>query len=165
MFFEPEDDDIVRKQRLEGPETRLSHEAEAGVVGAALGVVPVGDHGQVEAEAAHDVDPGLPARLFAYLVDFVHRQRETPHRQGRGTCRHQAAAGLDALGQNVGDGGAGPLAHGVGGAAGPDQNKVGLFECDKGFFGSEQCGMGLGLVGRQRHGMADLVAEILAGPG
>ena len=66
---------VVGHLRLQGGQAPLAQVAEPGVVGAALGVVVVGDDRHVGTEHTEQVEPVGPHRVGADLVDLVHRAR------------------------------------------------------------------------------------------
>ena len=116
----------LRQHGRHGIEPRGAHKAKTRIVGAAFGVVPMGHHHQVQAEASQQIQAVDPVRILADLVDFVYRQGETAHGQGGGTGGHQASTGGYAVGEQVGHGRLLPLPQGIGRAARSDQDKVGL---------------------------------------
>ena len=115
----------VRQLRLEDGQPPLAQIAEAGVVVAPLGVVVVGDDRHVGPEGAEQVEPVGPDRVGTHLVDLVHRHRVAAQREGGGAGEHHAPPVGQLVGEQIGHVGPGPLAQGVGGAAGPGEHPAG----------------------------------------
>ncbi len=75
VLVDAEDEHPVGQRRLQHGEASLAEVAEPGVVVAALLVVVVRNHGDVEPDLAQDVEPVDPVRVRADLVDLVHGHR------------------------------------------------------------------------------------------
>src|SRR5207302_4293303 len=105
------------EHRLEQAKPPLTHVAEAGVVGSALGVVEVGDDGAVDARLGEGVEPLQPLRRHPHLVDLVDGERVASEDAGGGAREGHAAAPAQLLEQRPWHLGASPLAERVRGAA------------------------------------------------
>ena len=123
----PEHERAVGEHRLEGPQPALAHVAEAGVVGAALGVVVVGhDGGSQPGRRTQQVEPLEPGRIVTDLVDLVHRDRDDAERERGGARHRQDPAARELLPERVGDARPRPLPERVAGAARPGHHVAGL---------------------------------------
>ena len=92
VLVNAEHERALREQGLENFEPTLAQVAEPGVVGAALGVVEVRDHGGAQpGSAAEDVEPLEPLRLRTDLVDLVDRDGHESERQSGGRREHHGA--------------------------------------------------------------------------
>jgi hypothetical protein len=66
-------------------------------MGAAFGIVPVGNHNQIKTELSENVHTVHPVQVMTDSVNFIYRQGEAPDSQGRGAGGNQASAACDTL--------------------------------------------------------------------
>ena len=71
VLVDPEDGRTLGEEGFELAEAALAHVAEAGVVGAALRVIPMGDHRGLDAGGAQQIETLQPVHRLAHLVDLV----------------------------------------------------------------------------------------------
>ncbi len=60
VLIQTQNGNIFRQQGNQLPETRLTHETKAGVMRAALGIVPMRYHHKVETEIFQNIHPICP---------------------------------------------------------------------------------------------------------
>ena len=106
VLVDPEHERLVGQFPFQQRQPPLAQIAEAGVVGAALGVVVVRDHRHLEGDAGQEIEPVEPVGRRAHLVDLVHGHREPPQRERGGAGERDAPAGLELVG-DIGEAGGG----------------------------------------------------------
>ena len=110
VLVDAEYETSVRQRWLEHGQAPLAQVAEPGVVVAALGVVVVWDHRNVEANLCEHVEAVQPVRVDADLVDLVDGHGRPPERERRRRREHDRSARAQLLADRIGDRRAAPLA-------------------------------------------------------
>ncbi|MGI9121171.1 MAG: hypothetical protein ACR2G7_13810 [Acidimicrobiales bacterium] len=132
---------------------------------APLGVVVVRDH-RHRRETGHgqQVEAFEPVEVLAHLVDLVDGHRGGAEGEGGGAGKRHAPASFELVCEHAGDRGSGPLAQGVGRAAGAGEDEAGGAQPDQRALADQ----GGGLVGRaparHLHVEADALGEVLHHP-
>jgi hypothetical protein len=150
---------ISWEKRRKLPEARFAHITEAGIMGTPFGIVPVGYDHKIKTKMVKDIRPFHPMEIFTHLIDFIDREGESSHSQGRGTGSDQATPLLDPLDKDFGDGRLLPLAHGISRTARTDQYKMGFSQLLKGLFSFIGCGSLIGFVGCDGQGVSHMNTE------
>ena len=68
-------------------------------MGAAFGIIPMGDDNQRKTHLSEDVYALHPVKIMTDPVYFIYRQCKSSYSQGRGAGSHQASALVDAMSQ------------------------------------------------------------------
>ena len=163
VLVDPEDGRTLGEEGFELGEAGLAHVAEAGVMGATLRVVPVGDHRGRDAGRAQQIETLQPVHRLADLVDLVDGDRDDPEGDRRGRREGHAAAPLQLLGEESRDLGPPPLAEGVAGTPRTGEDVVRLVDAAvRGFLLDLGGALGPAQAG-QLEGVHDAALEVLLG--
>ena len=109
MLVDAENRQFRREQLFKLDQPWFAHVTKARVMSSSLGVVPVGDHNEVQPEPPQQIQPLHPVKLFAYFVYFVNRESESSQGKGGGTGGDETAAVLDPFINDLRDGGSHPI--------------------------------------------------------
>ncbi len=163
MFIEADDAHVFRQERGQSLESRGPHEAEAGVVVSAFGVVPVWDDDVVEPKGCQHIDPLHPLQGLPDFIYFINGEGEAAHCQRGRASGHEASACRDPFPENGGHSRLLPLAHCVGRTARSHENVIGFLEPLHGGFALVG---GHGARFQRDHGqrMAHSAAKVIDGP-
>ncbi len=163
VLVDADDVPVGTQLGLEALQARGTQVAVAGVVIAALGVVVVRDHGDGQAQGCQQIEARDPFGFGADLVDLVDRHRRHAECEHRRRREHHGAAPGQLVGEDVGDGGAGPLTKGIRGASRSGEDPIGLPQ-------PGQPGLDLDRIDADDpreaggdHGPADALVEVLQG--
>ncbi len=94
----------------------------------------MGDQHKIQAKMPKDVYPLYPVKGLTDLIDLVDREGKTTDCQRSRTRYNKAGPCFDSLDEDLGDWRLLPLAHSIGRASGPDEDKIGLPEDLKGLL-------------------------------
>src|SRR3972149_2042181 len=97
MLVHAENRDLGREQGCQALQAGLSHIAETCVVRSPLGVIPVGDYDEVQAELSQQVQSLHPVQILSHFVYLINRQRKPTEGQSSRTGRNKAAAPLNSF--------------------------------------------------------------------
>jgi hypothetical protein len=97
VLVDTEDEDALAQLALHAGKAALAQVAVAGVVGAPLGVVEVGDDRGVEARLGQQIQAREPVGVLAHLVDLIDRHRGRAQGQRRRAGEGDAPAGAQFL--------------------------------------------------------------------
>ena len=124
VLVDAQDEDVGRELLFHLEEAALAEVRVAGVVGAALGVVVMGDDGGPEAGVGDEVEAVEPVRLLPDLVDLVDGDGVGAEHESSGAGEGDGAATTELGAQHGGHRGFPPLLEGIRGRSGAGEDVV-----------------------------------------